>query len=107
MRTVSLRLLPPDENGVRRVRIHYFHRDDLGPVNTGRGGVETSHGLKFFDGARGLLACRPQEKDTATKLVNGVHLCEPHSDDVRAVTCPECRASEVFKQALAEVESQA
>lgn len=107
MRTVRLRLLPPDENGLRKVRIHWFVRDENGPVHTGSGVVQTSRGPKSIDGAVGYIACKPQEKDVTTKVVEGVYLADPHSDDPRAVTCPECLATEVHKKAMEVIESLA
>lgn len=106
-RPVEVRVLsgePTDGSG--RVCIHLFVKDDAGPF------VEPCV-LAVLDGqlvskpTRGRLACSPTRTvapfNTATTTV-----VTPRTDDPRAVTCPKCVASEIYRQrsALLQVPTQ-
>ena len=43
------------------------------------------------------MACNPVLASVAPQKVGADNVLMPHSDDVRAVTCPECRATPEFK----------
>ncbi len=96
-RSVMVRLLPD-----RRVRIHYFVRDDAGIVKNPVRIEQTVLGPMTLGGARGYLACQPRQDSVLPRVHGGViHPCV-HSDDPRAATCPECLGSEAAKKALAD-----
>lgn len=104
---VNLNVLPGEPtDGSGRVCIHLFVRDDSGPF------VETHvlHPKLDEDGnpvsgkggagpARGRLACDPKRLVAVTVRGN-VSVITPRSDDPRAVTCPKCRASVDYREAM-------
>lgn len=100
MNQVIVRLLP-DKSG--RVRIHWFERTDQGPIQTDGVVQPTQAGLVRLGFAKGRISCRPN--DTALGGTQGAaYVPTVHSDDVRAVTCPECMATEEFKAMIKSME---
>ena len=93
MNQVVIRLLP---DGSGRVRIHYFVHDPKGPVTTPSGAVMTALGPMKLGGVVGRIACQPQMASVTPKVVKGELQPTVHSDDPRAVTCPECQASSEY-----------
>src|SRR5438876_1374472 len=100
MRTVVVRLLP---DGSGRVRIHWFERLDNGPVKTPEGEVMTNLGPMVFGGVSGRIACAPKMTNVSPQMVDGRANLVCHSDEVRAVTCPQCMETEEFKKAMEEI----
>lgn len=98
MRHVAVKLLP-DKSG--RVRIHYFVHTPDGPAQTPGRVAMTAMGPLRLGGSRGKIACQPGLADVTPQAVGGSwHLC-CHSDDPRAVTCPECEKTEDYQKAMA------
>jgi len=99
MRTVQIQLL---KDGTGRIRIHYFHKDDQGPAFTPAVTLRSSIGPVRAGGVKGRIACQPTLSIVTPQVT--VHEVKPlvHSDDPRAVTCPECRASDLWKKAMEE-----
>lgn len=103
MNRVVMKLLS-DRSG--RVLIHWFIHDDQGPVETPANAVMTAMGPLKLGGVRGRIACMPSLDSVTPTMVNGISYPVPHSDDVRAVTCPACSATKEFwemKKRLAEI----
>jgi hypothetical protein len=101
---VVIRMLP-DKSGW--VRIHWFVREPKGPIQTLPSRDPTyaqlPDGHPMKPGTRGYIACQRSRTTVTPELKNGVwHPC-PHSDDVRAATCPECLATEEAKAMLANL----
>lgn len=92
---VVVRLL---KDGSGRVRIHYFVRDEAGPIRTPAGVIAlTAMGPMSAGGTKGYIACQPKQESLDVKK-DGIIYPTPHSDDVRAVTCPECQATAEYKK---------
>jgi hypothetical protein len=101
MRVVNIRLLP---DGSRRVRIHWFIHDERGPAKTPGTIIPTELGPMPLGGAVGRIACAPQQSNILPQKRGGeIHLTI-HSDDARAVTCPECMATVEFQKQMQEIE---
>ncbi len=100
---VVIRMLP-DKSG--RVRIHWFIRDSTGPAKTPSLTVPSPVGPLAVGGTVGRIACQPK-RDSVTPAVNHAGQIEPccHTDDPRAATCPECCATDEFKQAMEYLET--
>lgn len=94
--------------GTRLIKIHYFARDENGPIRTrpandlilAAGQQRVPIPKPMRGGARGLIACQPGRSDLNKKTPDGRTELLPRSDDVRAVTCPDCMATDVFKDAV-------
>lgn len=99
MNRVVIRLLP-DKSG--RVRIHWFETLPEGPIETAQNVHLTAIGPVKIGGARGRIACAPQQKELIGKTKIG-YQPTVHSDDPRAVTCPECLATASCQKALADL----
>lgn len=97
MRIVNLGARLP--NG--KIRVHWFVRDSKGPIKTGIRAVATMRGPLQFGGAVGYIACQPQRQSVQPQVQGMTTRLFMHSDDVRAVSCPECLATEAAKVALA------
>ena len=89
MNQVEIKLLP---DGSGRVRIHWFVRDPKGPIKTAGSTTLPALGPLTLGGAMGRLACNAAIKDVAPQFSGGVWRPCVCSDDVRAVSCPECQA---------------
>lgn len=94
---------PTDGSG--KVCIHLFVKDDTGPFvephvlhPAMENGVKVKH--KFVaKPTRGVLACdRNRSVKPVTK--NGVTTITHRTDDPRAITCPKCRETELYKVAM-------
>lgn len=96
MLPVVIRVLPDEQGNVHegcRVRIHWYNRNDKNPTPTvSQAGV--------FARAKGRIACMPQSEGMHIRLPDGRLQIVHHSDDPRAVTCPECVATPEFKEAM-------
>ncbi len=103
--SVVIRMLP-DKSG--RVRIHWFVRDPAGPAETPSGSLPSKPKPTIIEGSRGRIACQPN-RDSVTPSTNRSGQIEPccHTDDPRAATCPECQATDEYKQAMEYLESLA
>lgn len=88
---VDFRMLP---DGSGRVRIHWFMRDEAGPICTGVVSHSTPLGPVVLGGAKGRIACQPNLESVNPIWLSANHV-QPlhHSDDARAATCPECMAT--------------
>lgn len=98
---VTIRVL---DMKTKRVRIHWFERTDHGPIQTGK--VEhfiPQVGPLVLGGSKGRIACQPRLATLTSPMVAGKYQPIPCSDEVRAVTCPECQATEGFKKAASEL----
>jgi hypothetical protein len=95
-----LKLLPDDSG---RVRIHWFERTPDGPITTTEASVPAARGSVKVEGITGRIACMPRVDTIGPKqdARQTIHLV-PHSDDPRAVTCPECLATPSCKKMLEE-----
>lgn len=105
MRVVNVKLLP---DGSGRIRVHYFAWGP-GPVETptavAMAGITPVRLGGSVDGQhrRGFIACQPGRAGILPdSRGDGVHLV-PHSDDPRAANCPECMATEAFKEHMARL----
>lgn len=104
---VVMRVLPPDAQGTRYVRVCWFMIDANGPAQNPSGVIETSWGPKDYEGARGRIACQPQRTSVLPEY-NGVETkLTVRSEDPRAVTCPLCKATPEYKAAMAVYEDMA
>jgi hypothetical protein len=105
---VVLTVLPGEPtDGTGRVRIHHFVRDGAGPVRLPARVEPTPAGPLRLGGGVGKIACRPALADV-DRVAGGVARPVLFSDDPRAVTCPECRATEDYQKAQARLgEAQA
>jgi len=97
---IVIRLLP---DGSGRVRIHWFERCDDGPIETLQRSEPTPIGPLRLGGAKGRIACRPEQKSLSQTTREGQYQPTVHSDDVRAVTCPECQATEAYKKTVQDL----
>lgn len=93
--------LHPDRSG--RVLIHWFVRDEKGPIETPGGAVPTAGGPLRMGSVRGYLACSPQTNKVGMALAASAPHLLVHSDDVRAVTCDTCLATSEAKRTLLEL----
>ena len=108
-RIVEVKVLPGEPlDGSGRECIHLFVQDERGPF------VEP-HALHpvIKDGVpvkqqvdarptRGRLACDPK-RSAAPVTSNGVTTVTARTDDLRAVTCPKCIASDRYRVAMTQV----
>jgi hypothetical protein len=92
---VVIRML---KDGTGRVCIHFFVHDDRGPAVTPAAEVRTAVGTVQIGGSTGYIACQPQRADVTPRMVGNTIQPLPHSNDGRAVTCPECMATEAYKE---------
>lgn len=99
-RTVEIKILP---DGTGRVRIHWFQVLDGGPIKMPSGTIETQYGPLIHVGPPGRIACQPERTSVLPQEQNGVTLLTCHSDEPRAVTCPECMATPEFKIAMQKI----
>lgn len=87
-----------------RVRIHWFCHAKEGPIHTG-----SEHhnlpglGVLTLGGVSGYIACKPQLTTLQSPIVGGFREPIPCSDEVRAVTCPECIEKPEFKKACEQL----
>jgi hypothetical protein len=87
---IHIRLLP---DGSGRVRIHWFQRTPDGPIRTpGRSEMLPPIGELKIGGAVGRIACMPRQESLRNVMKDGRIAPIFHSDDIHAVTCPECLA---------------
>lgn len=91
------------------VRIHYFVHDEAGPIEMPSDMAMTAFGPITLGGSKGRIACQPTLKveDVLPKLKGGFTHLFQHSDEARAVTCPDCCRSDDYKstmQALDDLE---
>lgn len=95
MRSV-IRMLP---DGSGRVRIHFFVHDDKGLIATPPHISMTPLGFLKLpgSGSRGYIACQPKLTTVNPVIKGGQSFPWVHSNDVRAVTCPECQATDAYK----------
>lgn len=85
-----------------RVRLHYFHRTDEGPVQTTSGVLAMTPAGPVPGGARGRIACMPARQSVFSERgADGVVRMFPHTDDPRAATCPECLKTQDYKEQMA------
>jgi hypothetical protein len=97
MSQVEIKLLP---DGTGRVKIHYFARDEAAPETPSKS-VQTNLGAIKLGGTKGYLACRRAMPGVTPQVIGGVVLPFPHSDDPRAVTCPDCQKTAEYKKHVA------
>ena len=93
---INLRELPDG-----RICIHWFVRDENGPLKTEDGNVMSDRGPFVFPGSQGRIACNPTQNAVLRKIGNETMVCM-RSDDLRAVTCEACLATEEAKALMAE-----
>jgi hypothetical protein len=98
MRIAVLKLLP---DGSKRVRIHYFVRDEVGPITDSGGQVNEALREVTKASSTGYIACSPRQQSVLPQKKGGEYFLTPHSDDPRAVTCPECMETEEYKTMMA------
>lgn len=101
-RIVNIRLLG---DGSGRVCVHWFIRDEIGPIRTPGTAHMTALGPIPFGGVVGRIACNP-DQNTVTTQQNGMEFfpcC--HSDDVRAATCPKCLETSEAKAMIERLKS--
>lgn len=102
-RTDSLML----EDGIHAC-VHYFVRSEAGPIktNSGQSPASPRNDVKLttgFAGAQGYIACNKQQNTVASQMKGGVaHLCH-HTPEASAVTCPKCKATDEWRNRMAEV----
>lgn len=105
---VQVKLL---KDGSGRVCHHWFERIDEGPMTVpyalhpGRDAGGVPDGTLVPGPAKGRIACSPKSTTILPQQRGDMIFTLPHSDDPRAVTCPECKATAGYKAALAEIES--
>jgi hypothetical protein len=99
VRQVNIRLLP---GGSGKVRIHLFVHDEAGPASTPGGvvAVVPVFGPLLLEPSRGRIACQASLKDVTPRVKNGIIHPVVHSNEARAVTCPECMATDDYRQAM-------
>jgi hypothetical protein len=102
---VNVKLLP-DKSG--RVMIHWFMWDEAGPIELTQAPVMTANGPMVVGGnvvtgeTKGRIACNPALKDLIPRAVGGIGQLCVHSDDPRAVTCPDCKKVPEFAALIQE-----
>lgn len=103
-RVVEVRLLR-DRSG--RTCIHWFQRRPDGPITTPAGAIPTNQGPLQVGGVRGRIVCQPERKSDLPVEQDGVTRLLMRSDDVRAVTCPDCRATKEYWQEMVAISAAA
>jgi hypothetical protein len=86
-----------------RVRIHWFIHDSEGPASTPGGSTATARGPIQWPAARGRIACQPKREHITAQYNNGKHYAFVYSDDARAATCPECKATAEYKAMMEQL----
>lgn len=85
-----------------RVCIHWLVLDENGPIRTHRQ-MMVGRSASIVDKLRRWkIVCRPEQNSVNPQRRGDQTLMCMHSDDIRAVTCPDCRAT---KEALALLDS--
>ena len=102
-RVVNVKVLPWEPtDGSGKVCIHFFVKDEAGPFVEPSVTclVDTDEGKRLSVApARGRLAC--DSKRCVAPVVRGnVVTVTPRTDDPRAVTCPKCKASKEYIEAM-------
>ena len=86
------------KDGSGRCCIHYLVRDDSGPITMLDCEIVA---MPYKVGGRARIACN-KEQNTVTPQERGQEVFQClRSDDVRAVTCPDCLATKEAKDMLA------
>jgi hypothetical protein len=94
--TTVIRLL---KDGTRRVLIHWFCRAPGGAATAANALIPD--GPKVAQGpVRGYIACQKARASLAPQKVGADSEPCTHSDDVRAVTCPDCIATKEFAEMM-------
>ena len=99
MRVVTIRLLP---DGSGRVRIHWYMRTPDGPIKPPENGMPDIYAKKLGWPTSGRIMCAPGVKDIRPQIKGASIHPVVHSDDPRAVTCPECMETEEYKKVMEE-----
>jgi hypothetical protein len=92
-----IKLLP---DGSGKVRLHYFVHDDKGPIKTPTGTVMTALGPVTMGGVMGYVACQPRRTEITPEIRQNVVVPVPHTNEARAVTCPECKETVAWKETM-------
>ncbi len=87
----------PDGSG--RVRIHFFVHDEKGPAPISAGSLTHAQGFPM----RGRIACQPERMSIMPEVTASVIRPVVHSNDARAVTCPECQATDDYKAMMKDL----
>lgn len=96
MSKIIIKILPDG-----RERIHWFQRDESGPITTPQGSPAPNMPAMVFGGVKGRIVCMKNLTEiTPQKLGTAIPVQIKHSDDPRATTCPDCQATEEFVAAV-------
>jgi len=99
MATVVIKML---KDGSVRICIHWLMRDPQGAIVLPGGVVQTNHGPKTSEGLTGRIACNREQNSVSPQMRNGETFLCCHSDDPRAVTCPDCQAAPEYAKMMQE-----
>lgn len=99
MAQAVMRMLPDG-----RVRIHWFMRCPDGPIKTPGAVHPTPYGPLPLGHAQGRIACQPALDSVLPQWRNGEAWLCTHTDDPRAATCPQCKATPEYVQAMKQIE---
>ncbi len=95
---VVVRRLKDDPN---RVVIHWLIRESDGPIQINGTVIKSTIGAIKIEPSRWRMACNPSLTSTASQRVGADNVLTLHSDDARAVTCPECKATKEWSEMMA------
>jgi len=94
---INIKVLPDG-----RGKIHWFIRGE-GPIENPIRVDQTEIGPITLGGAKGWIACNPQQNTVLPQQIGMEHYLCLHSDEPRAVTCPDCIKTEEFKNHMAMI----
>lgn len=95
MSKINIKVLPDG-----RVRIHWFQKDEEGPITTPLGAPSAMPMMKF-GGVKGRIVCMKSLAEVTPQKTGTMPVQITHSDDLRAVTCDLCMETGEFKAAVA------
>lgn len=92
------RILP---GPVLNVCQHFFVHDPQGPAR----GVGGTLGKLAVTPSRGYVACQPERTNIQPRVEGDQTYILTLVDEARAVTCPACRQTAVWKDTMAQIEA--
>ena len=84
-------------DGTERLCVHWLVTDDNGPIETSEPPAQIASAKLI--GKRAKIACNPNQNSLRMTRGDEVVMCL-RSDEIRAVTCPKCLATEQAKVLL-------
>jgi hypothetical protein len=109
-RVVVVRVLPKDENGIQRCRQCFLVKSPTGAITSPTGRLaKPKNGEKHYPflvpGYQAYIACQPKRANVNPMNRNSETHVTLRTDDPRVVTCPECMATQEWKDAMAQFDN--